>query len=107
MAELVIDVIVELLVVDVTASVVTAGVVVTVVVLVLVDAVVVVVAVGVVVTEVELVLVDAVVVVVAPLAVVEGGTYSCAGKHVTLRLPEAKNKVTSYNVSALPASVVT
>ena len=86
MAGLVIDVAVELLVVDVTASVVTACVVVTVVVL---------------------VLVDAVVVVVAPLAVVEGGTYSCAGKHVTLRLPEAKNKVTSYNVSALPASVVT
>ena len=86
MAELVIAVEVELLMVDVTASVVTAGVVVTVVVL---------------------VLVNSVVVVVAPLAVVEGGTYSCAGKHVTLRLPEAKIKVTSYDVSALPASVVT
>ena len=88
MAELVINVAVELLVVDTTTSVVTAGVVVTVVVLVLVDAVLVVVAAGVVVTDVELVLVDAVVVVVAPLAVAEGGTYS-AGKHVTLRLPEA------------------
>ena len=86
MAELVIDVAVELLVVDATTSVVTAGVVV---------------------TDVELVLVDAVVVVVAPLAVVEGGIYSCAGKHVTLRLPEANDKVTSYNVSALPSSVVT
>ena len=100
MAELVINVAVELLVVDATTSVVTAGGVVTDVELVLVDAVVVVVAVGVVVTDVELELVDAVVVVVAPLAVVEGGTYSCAGKHITLRLPEAKTKVTSYNVSA-------
>ena len=107
MAELVIDVAVELLVVDATTSVVTAGVVVTDVEQVLVDAVVVVVAVGVVISEVELVLVDAFVVVVAPLAVVEGGIYSCAGKHVTLRLPEANNKVTSYNVSALYSSVVT
>ena len=89
MAELVINVAVELLVVDATTSVVTAGVVVTDVEQVLVDAVVVVVAVGVVVADVELELVDAVVVVVAPLAVVEGGTYSCTGKHVPLRLPEA------------------